>query len=133
MPRVALGLSVISASLLAAAAVILPTQGMAFDGENATVDTGNATAKVPSGSTQFQGPDEKLLTAPFSDGSLQFLKSDSSDSQTSSGTSLQLAPGTTLTITGGTGPTLGLQSGAPMGPVIGHSNPADNRSLIPAP
>jgi hypothetical protein len=133
MPRIALGLSAMGASLLAAAVVILPTQGMAFDVQNATVDTGNATAKVPSGSTQFQGPDEKLLTAPSSDGSLQFLKSDSSDGQSSSGTSLQLAPGTTLAITGGTGPTLGLQSGAPMGPVIDHSNPADNRSLIPAP
>jgi len=124
MPRIALGLG---ASLLAAAAVaLLHTQAMAFDMENGAVT-------VPGGSTQFQDPDELLLTAPSSNGSLQLQKDDSSDGQTSSGSSLQLAPGTTLQITSGTGPILGLQSGAPMGPVIDRSNPADNRSLIPSP
>jgi len=127
MPRIALGLSTIGASLLAAAAVaLLHTQAMAFDMENGAVT-------VPGGSTQFQDPDELLLTAPSSNGSLQLQKDDSSDGQTSSGSSLQLAPGTTLQITSGTGPILGLQSGAPMGPVIDRSNPADNRSLIPSP
>ena len=124
MPRIALGLG---ASLLAAAAVaLLHTQAMAFDMENGAVT-------VPGGSTQFQDPDELLLTAPSSNGSLQLQKDDSSDGQTSSGSSLQLAPGTTLQITSGTGPILGLQSAAPMGPVIDRSNPADNRSLIPSP
>ena len=127
MPRIALGLSTIGASLLAAAAVaLLHTQAMAFDMENGAVT-------VPGDSTQFQDPDELLLTAPSSNGSLQLQKDDSSDGQTSSGSSLQLAPGTTLQITSGTGPILGLQSGAPMGPVIDRSNPADNRSLIPSP
>jgi hypothetical protein len=129
MPRIALGLSAIGASLLAAAAMtILPNQVVAFDMENAAV-TG------PGGSTKFQDPDKNLLAAPTNNGSLPLLKDDSSDSSNfqPSGSSLQLAPGTTLTITGGTGPALGLQSGAPMGPVIDPSNPADNRSLIPAP
>ena len=127
MPRIALGLSTIGASLLAAAAVaLLHTQAMAFDMENGAVT-------VPGGSTQFQDPDELLLTAPSSNGSLQLQKDDSSDGQTSSGSSLQLAPGTTLQITSGTGPILGLQSGAPMGPVIDRNNPADNKSLIPSP
>jgi hypothetical protein len=129
MPRIALGLSAIGASLLAAAAMtILPNQAVAFDMENAAVT-------VPGGSTKFQDPDEDLLAAPTNNGSLPLLKDDTSDTSNfqPAGRSLKLAPGTTLTITGGTGPALGLQSGAPMGPVIDSSNPADNRSLIPAP
>jgi hypothetical protein len=129
MPRVALGILAIGTSLLAAAAVtLLPNQGMAFEMEK-TADT------VPGGSTKFQDPDENLLAAPTNNGSLPLLKDDTSDSSNfqPSGNSLQLTPGTTLTITGGTGPALGLQSGAPMGPVIDRSNPADNRSLIPSP
>jgi hypothetical protein len=126
MPRVAIA-SAIGASLLAAAAVTLPNQVLAFDMENTTPDT------IPGTTAPLQDPDEKLqLTAPSD--SLQLLKSDdSSDAPTSSGTTLQLAPGTTLQITGGAGPTLGLQSGVPMGPVIDTSNPANNRSLIPSP
>jgi len=129
MPRIALGISAIGASLLASAAVtLLPNQGMAFDMENAAVT-------VPGGSTKFQDPDENLLAAPTNNGSLPLLKDDTSDGSNlqSSGSTLQLAPETTLTITGGTGPALGLQSGAPMGPTIDRSNPADNRSLIPSP
>jgi hypothetical protein len=129
MPRIAFGISAIGTSLLAAAAVtILPNQGMAFDIDNAAVT-------VPGGSTKFQDPDENLLAAPTNNGSLPLLKDDTSDSSNvqPSGSTLQLAPGTTVTITGGTGPALGLQSGAPMGPAIDRSNPADNRSLIPSP
>jgi len=129
MPRIALGISAIGISLLAAAALTaLPNRGMAFEMETAA-DT------VPGGSTKFQDPDENLLAAPTSNGSLPLLKDDTSDSSNfrPSGSTLQLAPGTTVTITGGTGPALGLQSGAPMGPVIDRSNPADNRSLIPSP
>ena len=129
MPRIALGISAIGASLLASAAVtLLPNQGMAFDMENAAVT-------VPGGSTKFQDPDENLLAAPTNNGSLPLLKDHTSDGSNlqSSGSTLQLAPETTLTITGGTGPALGLQSGAPMGPTIDRSNPADNRSLIPSP
>ena len=110
---------------MAAAAVALPNQVLAFDMDNATPDT------IPGTTTPSQ-PDEKLqLTAP--NDPLQLLKSDdSSDAPTSSGTTLQLG-GATLQITGGTGPILGLQSGTPMGPVIDSSNPADSRSLIPRP
>jgi len=127
MPRIALGISAIGASLLAAAAVT-PNQGMAFDMENAAVT-------LPGDATKFQDPDENLLAAPTNNGSLPFLKNDASDTSNlqPSGSTLQLAPGTTVTITGGTGPALGLQSGTPMGPVIDRSNPADNRSLIPSP
>jgi hypothetical protein len=129
MPRIALGIWAIGMSLLAAAALTaLPNQGMAFEMENKTPDT------VPGGSTKFQDPDENLLAAPTNNGSFPLLKDDTSDSSNfqPSGSTLQLG-GTTLTITGGTGPALGLQSGAPMGPVIDRSNPADNRSLIPSP
>jgi len=104
MPRIALGISAIGASLLASAAVtLLPNQGMAFDMENAAVT-------VPGGSTKFQDPDENLLAAPTNNGSLPLLKDDTSDGSNlqSSGSTLQLAPETTLTITGGTGPALGL-------------------------
>jgi len=129
MPRIAVVLSTIGAFLLAVAVVaVLTGQVMAFETEN-------AAATVPGGTTQFQDPDENLLMAPTNNETLPLLKDDTSDSSNfqPSGSSLQLAPGTTLTITGGTGPALGLQSGAPMGPVIDPSNPADNRSLIPAP
>jgi|RhiMethySRZTD1v2_1073278.scaffolds.fasta_scaffold36291_8 hypothetical protein len=128
MPRIALGISAIGASLLASAAVtLLPNQGMAFEMEK--------TADTLPGSTKFQDPDENLLAAPTNNGSLPLLKDDASDSSNiqPSGSTLQLAPGTTVTITGGAGPALGLQSGTPMGPVVDPSNPADNRSLIPAP
>jgi hypothetical protein len=122
MPHIPLGISAIAALFIATA--IVPSEGMAFDLEN-------AAATVPGG-TQFQDPDENLLVAP---GSLPLVKDDTSDSSNfqPSGSTLQLTPGTTLSITGGTGPALGLQSGAPMGPVIDRSNPADNRSLIPSP
>ena len=122
MPRIPLGIS--AALFIATAMAIVPSEGMAFDMEN-------AAATVPGG-TQFQDPDEDLLVAP---GSLPLLKDDTSDSSNfqPSGSTLQLTPGTTLSITGGTGPALGLQSGTLMGPVIDRSNPADNRSLIPSP
>ena len=128
MPRIALGLSAIGASLLAAAAMtILPNQVVAFDLENAAVT-------VPGGSTKFQDPDENLLAAPTNNGSLPLLKDDTSDNAQTSGSTLQLVPGTTLQIMGGSGPSsLGLQSGVPMGPIIDRSNPADNQSLIPSP
>jgi hypothetical protein len=129
MPRIALGISAIVASLLASAAVTLLTnQGMAFEMDK-TADT------LPGGSTKFQDPDENLLAAPTNNGSLPLVKDDTSDSSNiqPSGSTLQLAPGTTVTITGGAGPALGLQPGTPMGPVVDPSNPADNRSLIPAP
>ena len=124
MPRI--GLLGIGASLLVVGTgiTVVPGQVLAFEMEN-------AATTVPSG-TSFQDPDEKLLAAPPSDNSLQ-LKTDSSDPQTSSGTSLQLAPGTTLQITGGSGPSVDLQSGLPFGPTVDTSNPADNRNLIPSP
>ena len=130
MPRIAFGISAIGMSLLAAAALTaLPNRGMAFELENKTADT------VPGGSTKFQDPDENLLAAPTNSSSLPLLKDNNSDSSNlqTSGSTLQLAPGTTVTITGGTGPVLDLQSGGPIGPVIDHTNPADNRSLIPSP
>jgi hypothetical protein len=129
MLRIALGILAIGTSLLAAAVVtLLPNQGMAFDMENPAVT-------VPSDSTKFQDPDENLLAAPTNSSSLPLLKDNNSDSSNlqTSGSTLQLAPGTTVTITGGTGPVLDLQSGGPIGPVIDHTNPADNRSLIPSP
>ena len=119
-----IGLLGIGASLLVMGTgiTVVPGQVLAFEMEN-------AATTVPSG-TSFQDPDEKLLTP--SDNSLQ-LKADSSDPQTSSGTSLQLAPGTTLQIMGGSGTSMDLQSGLPFGPTVDTSNPADNRNLIPSP
>src|SRR5262249_436523 len=129
MPRIALGISAIGMSLLATAALTaLPNRSMAFEMEK-PADT------VPGGSTKFQDPDENLLGPPTNTASFPPRKGDPSGSSSfqPSGSTLKLAPGTTVTITGGTGPALGLQSGAPMGPVIDRSNPADNRSLIPTP
>jgi hypothetical protein len=133
MQRLALGLALISASLFAcAAAALLPSRVMAFE-----LDTGAVT--VPGGSTQFQAPDEKPLPAPLT---LPKLEEDGTTSQMTSGTSLQSTPGTgvqltpgmSLQITGGSGPYIpGLQPGLQMAPMIDRSNPADNRSLIPAP
>jgi hypothetical protein len=118
--------SAITACLLAAAAVTLPNQVLAFDMDNTAPDT------IPATTTPSQDPDEKLqLTAP--NDPLQLKSDDSSGAPSSSGTTLQLGGGATLQITGGTTPMLGLQSGAPMGPIIDNSNPADNRSLIPSP
>jgi hypothetical protein len=133
MQRLALGFTAISASLLAcAAATTLPNPVMAFE-----LDTGAVT--VPGGSTQFQDPDEQALPAPLS---LPKLEEDGTTSQMASRTSLQsmpatgpqLTPGVSLQITGGSGPYIpGLQSGLPMAPMIDRSNPAYDRTLIPAP
>jgi hypothetical protein len=111
--------------LVAVACVtVVPGQLFAFEMEN-------PAATVPGG-TAFQDPDEKLLTAPPNDSSLR-LKTDNSDSQASSGTTLQLAPGTTLQITGGSTPSMNAQAGLPFGPTVDTSNPADNQNLIPSP
>src|SRR5215813_3631326 len=85
MPRIPLGIS--AALFIATAMAIVPSEGMAFDMEN-------AAATVPGG-TQFQDPDEDLLVAP---GSLPLLKDDTSDSSNfqPSGSTLQLTPGTML-------------------------------------
>jgi hypothetical protein len=133
MRRLAVALAVISASLLiCAGAAVLPNRVMAFE-----MQTGAVT--VPGGSTQFQDPDEKPLLAPLT---LPKLEEDGTTSQVASGTSLQSTPGTglqltpglSLQVTGGSGPYIpGLQSGLPMAPMIDRSNPADNRTLIPAP
>ena len=131
MKRLAGGLAAISASLfICAAATVLPNRVMAFD-----METGAVT--VPGGSTQFQDPDEKPLPAPLT---LPQLKLEG-DGTMASGTDLQSTPATglstpglSLQITGGSGPYIpGLQSGLPMAPMIDRSNPADSRTLIPAP
>jgi hypothetical protein len=133
MQRFALGLMATSACFFAfAAAMVLPNNVMAFD-----METGAVT--VPGGSTQFQDPDEKPLPAPLTLPQLKLEGDGTSmasgtDSQSTSSTGLQLTPGLSLQITGGSGPYIpGLQSGLPMAPMIDHSNPADNRVLIPAP
>lgn len=124
MPR--LGFLRMGACLLVAGAAVtvVPGQLLAFEMEN--------PAPTVPGGTAFQDPDEKLLTAPPNDNSLQ-LKTDNSDSQASSGTTLQLAPGTTLQITGGSAPPMNAQAGLPFGPTVDTSNPADNKNLIPSP
>ena len=131
MKRLAVGLAAISASLfICAAATVLPNRVMAFE-----MQTGAVT--VPGGSTQFQDPDEKPLPAPLT---LPQLKLEG-DGTMASGTDLQSTPttglstpGLSLQITGGSGPYIpGLQSGLPMAPMIDRSNPADTRTLIPAP
>jgi hypothetical protein len=111
--------------LVASAGVsFVPGHLLAFEMEN-------PAATVPGG-TAFQDPDEQLLTAPPKDDSLQ-LKTDNSDPQAASGTTLQLAPGTTLQITDGSAPSMNSQAGLPFGPTVDTSNPADNQSLIPSP
>jgi hypothetical protein len=131
MKRLAVGLAAISAFLFICPAVtVLPNRVMAFE-----MQTGAVT--VPGGSTQFQDPDEKPLPAPLT---LPQLKLEG-DGTMASGTDLQSTPATglstpglSLQITGGSGPYIpGLQSGLPMAPMIDRSNPADSRTLIPAP
>jgi hypothetical protein len=116
----------IAASLLVAGTcvAVAPGELLAFEMEN-------PAATVPGG-TAFQDPDEKLLTPPPNGSSLQ-LKTDNSDPQASSGTTLQLAPGATLQITGGSTPSMNAQARLPFGPTVDTSNPADNQSLIPSP
>jgi hypothetical protein len=127
MQRLALGLTLTSASLLACAmAALLPCPAVAFD-------TKSEAGPVPGDSTQFQDPDEKPLPAPLS---APKLEEDGTNLQmapgtNSPGTSLQLAPGTSLQISAG--PTTGLQPGFQMAPMINSSNPADDRTLIPSP
>jgi len=131
MQRFALGLMATSALFTFAAAMVLPNRVMAFD-----METGAVT--VPGASTQFQDPDEKPLPAPLT---LPKLEGDGTtstasglDLQSTPGTGLQLTPGLSLQITGGSGPYVsGLQPGLQMAPMISHSNPADDRTLIPAP
>ena len=132
MQRFALRLITTSACFFAfAVAVVLPGHVMAFEMEPGAVT-------VPGGSTQFQDPDEKSLTAPPTplkledDGSTSMALG--TDPQSAPGTGLQLAPGMGLQITGGSGPlTPGLQLGFQMAPTFDHSNPADDKSLIPTP
>ncbi len=131
MRRLAVVLAVISASsLICVAATVLPKRVIAFEMQTEAVT-------VPG--TQFQDPDEKPLLAPLT---LPKLEEDGTTSQMGSGTSLQSTPGTglqlmpglSLQVTGGSGPYIpGLQSGLPMAPMTDRSNPADNRTLIPAP
>jgi hypothetical protein len=133
MHRFAFGLVLTGAFLTACAAVTaLPSRVVAFE-----LQTGAVT--VPGGSTQFQDPDEKPLPPPLI---LPKLEEDGTSSQMASGTNLQstpaaglqLTPGMSLQVTAGSGPSIpGLQSGLPMAPLIDRTNPADNRSLIPAP
>ena len=132
MKRLAVGLAAISASLfICAAATVQPNRVMAFE-----MQTGAVT--VPGGSTQFQDPDEKPLPAPLTlpklEGDGTTSMASGSDLQSTPGTGLQLTPGLSLQITGGSGPYIpGLQSGLPVAPMIDRSNPADSRTLIPAP
>jgi len=123
MQRLALSLALISASLPACvAATALPSRAIAFETETGT---------VTGGSTQFQDLDEKPLPAPLTS---PHLDEDGANLQTAPGTGLQLAPGLSLQITGGSGPYVpGLQSGLQMAPMIDRSNPANDRTLIPAP
>ena len=132
MQRFALGLMATSACFSAfAAAMVLPSRVMAFDMEMGAVT-------VPGASTQFQDPDERPLPAPLT---LPKLEEDGTtsmasgkDLQSTPGTGLQLTPGLNLQITGGSGPYIpGLQPGLQMAPTIDHTNPADDRHLIPAP
>ena len=123
MQRLALSLALISASLSACvAATALPSRAIAFEAETGT---------VTGGSTQFQDLDEKPLPAPLTS---PHLDADGANLQTAPGTGLQLTPGLSLQITGGSGPDIpGLQSGLQMAPMIDRSNPANDRTLIPAP
>ena len=126
MQRLALSLALISASL-PALATALPSRAIAFEAETGT---------VTGGSTQFQDLDEKPLPAPLTS---PHLDADGANLQTAPGatapgTGLQLAPGLSLQVTGGSGPYIpGLQSGLPMAPMMDRSNPANDRTLIPAP
>jgi hypothetical protein len=122
MRRLALSLALISASLPACvAATALPNRAIAFEAETGTV-TGS--------STQFQDMDEKPLPAPLTS---PHLDADGANLQTAPGTGLQLAPGLSLQVMGGSGPySPDLRSGLQMAPTI-DSNPANDRTLIPAP
>ena len=132
MQRFALGLLATSACFFAFdLAMVLPSRVMAFD-----METGAVT--VPGASTQFQDPDEKPLPAPLTLPGLEENGTTSmasgTDLQSTSGTGLQVAPGLSLQITGGSGPYIpAFQPGLQMAPMMDHSNPADDRSLIPAP
>ena len=134
MQRFALGLMATSACFLASASgMVLPSRVMAFD-----METGAVT--VPGASTQFQDPDEKPLPAPLTlpqlklEGDGTTSMASGKDLQSTPGTGLQLTPGLNLQITGGSGPYIpGLQPGLQMAPTIDHTNPADDRHLIPAP
>jgi len=130
MQRFALRLLATSAYFFAAA-MVLPSGAIAFD-----METDAAT--VPGSSAQFQDPDEKPLPAPLTLPKLGEYGTTSmasgTDLQSTPGTGLQLTPGLSLQIMGGSGPYIsGLQPGLQMAPMIDHGNPADNRSLIPAP
>ena len=131
MQRFALGLMATSVMFAFAAAMVLPSRVVAFD-----METGAVT--VPGASTQFQDPDEKPLPAPLTlpklDGDGTTSMASGMDLQSTPGTGLQLTPGLNLQITGGSGPYIpGLQPGLQMAPMINHANPAEDRSLIPAP
>jgi len=132
MQRFALRLITRSACFFAfAVAMALPSHVMAFE-----MQTGAVT--VPGGSTQFQDPDEQSLTAPttlpkLEDGGPTSMAL-GTDPQSAPGRGLQLAPGMSLQITGGSGPSSpAFQPGFQMAPTIDHSNPADDKSLIPTP
>jgi hypothetical protein len=119
MRRLALSLVLVSASLPACvAATALPNRAIAFEAETGTV-TGS--------STQFQDMDEKPLPAPLTS---PHLDADGANLQSAPGTGLRLAPGLSLQVMGGSGPDL--RSGLQMAPTI-DSNPANDRTLIPAP
>jgi hypothetical protein len=131
MQRLALSLALISASLSACiAATALPSRAIAFEAETGT---------VTGGSTQFQDLDEKPLPAPLTSPHLDadganLQTAPGTGLQTTPGTGLQLTPGLSLQITGGSGPDIpGLQSGLQMAPMMDRSNPANDRTLIPAP
>jgi hypothetical protein len=132
MQRLALGLMATNVAFFAfALAIVLPIRAMAFD-----METGTVTA--PGGSTQFEDPDEKPLPAPLTlpklEGNGTTSMVSGTDLQPTPGTGLQVAPGLSLQITGGSGPYIpGLQPGLQMAPMMDHNNPADDRSLIPAP
>lgn len=132
MRRFTLGLMATSACLFTfALAMVLPSRVIAFD-----METGAVT--VPGASTSFLDPDEKPLPAPLTipklgeDGTTSMVSG--MDLQSTTGAGLQVAPGLSLQITGGSGPYIpGLQPELQMAPMMDHSNPADDRSLIPAP
>ena len=121
MRGLALSLALISASLPACvAATALSSGAIAFETE---------TGAVSGGNTQFQDLDEKPLPAPLTS---PHLDADGANLQTAPGTGLQLAPGLSLQVMGGSGPYIP-GSGLQMAPMIDRGNPANDRTLIPAP
>ena len=112
MQRLALSLALISLPACVAATA-LPSRAIAFETETGT---------VTGGSTQFQDLDEKPLPAPLTS---PHLDEDGANLQTAPGAGLQLTPGLSLQMTGG--------SGLQMAPMMDRSNPANDRTLIPAP